>query len=60
MTILINYLLFQEELHDDLKKATIIITQKKSTIEELSQDLVQANQMLVNFNKHYDEKVKQV
>ncbi|XP_023013535.2 uncharacterized protein isoform X1 [Leptinotarsa decemlineata] len=49
-----------EELRSDNEKAAIIVTQKKTTIDELSKDLIQANQMLVNFNNHYDTKVKQV
>lgn len=43
-----------------METMTISINQKKATIDELSKDLVQANQMLVNFNNHYDNKAKQV
>ncbi|CAH0548751.1 unnamed protein product [Brassicogethes aeneus] len=49
-----------EELRDDLEKVSVIIAQKKETNDELARDLVQANQMLVNFNNHYDKKVKQI
>ncbi|CAH1118326.1 unnamed protein product [Phaedon cochleariae] len=49
-----------EELRMDNEKATKVIAQNKANIEELSKDLVQANQMLVNFNSHYDSKIKQV
>ncbi|XP_057659016.1 uncharacterized protein PF3D7_1120600-like [Diorhabda carinulata] len=49
-----------EELQSDMEKATIVLAQKKSTVDELTKDLVQANQMLVNFNHHYDIKVKEL
>ncbi|XP_072383242.1 uncharacterized protein [Diabrotica undecimpunctata] len=44
------------ELLADMEKASMVIAQKKVTIEELSKDVVQANQMLVNFNQKYDAK----
>ncbi|XP_028130014.1 uncharacterized protein LOC114326022 isoform X2 [Diabrotica virgifera virgifera] len=46
------------ELLADMEKASMVIAQKKVTIEELSKDVVQANQMLVNFNQKYDAKCK--
>lgn len=49
-----------EELQSDMEKATIVLAQKKSTVDELTKDLVQANQMLVNFTHHYDLKVKEL
>ncbi|KAJ8926304.1 hypothetical protein NQ314_021344 [Rhamnusium bicolor] len=49
-----------DELRADVEKAAIVLSQKKSTIDELSKDLVQANQMLVNFNNHYEIRAKQV
>lgn len=48
------------ELEQDLKKLSIIVTQKECKISELSKDLVQANNMLVGFNQHYDSKSQQV
>lgn len=37
-----------------MQNATLIITQKSKTNDELARDLVQANQMIVNFNNHLD------
>ncbi|XP_018565404.1 protein CHUP1, chloroplastic-like isoform X2 [Anoplophora glabripennis] len=48
------------ELQGDMEKVTLLLTQKKATIDELSKDLVQANQLLVNFNNHCDNKARQV
>ncbi|XP_076254636.1 uncharacterized protein LOC143192817 isoform X2 [Rhynchophorus ferrugineus] len=48
------------ELENDLKKFSIIVTQKEDKISELSKDLVQANNMLVGFNQQYDKKSQKV
>ncbi|XP_048521719.1 spindle assembly abnormal protein 6 homolog [Dendroctonus ponderosae] len=47
------------ELENDLKQLSIIVTEKDSKISELSKDLVQANNMLVQFNNRFDVKVQQ-
>lgn len=38
-----------------MQNATLIIAQKSKTNDELARDLVQANQMIVNFNNHFDK-----
>lgn len=43
----------------DLQDATMLIEQKTKTSDEIGKDLVQANQMLVNFNNHYDMLLKE-
>lgn len=43
-----------------MQQATLIISQKSKVNDEIAKDLVQANQMLVNFNNHYDRMVQEV
>lgn len=38
----------------------MFIAQKQQVNDELAKDLLKANQMLVNFNNHYDAKVRQI
>lgn len=47
-------------MRKDIQEATVIIAQKTKTHNELARDLVQANTMLVNFNKQYDIISKEV
>lgn len=42
------------ELRRDLQDATMIITQKTKTNDEIGKDLLEANRLLVNFNAQYD------
>lgn len=43
------------DLKKDMQNATVIITEKDKTNEELARDLVQANQMIVNFSNQIDK-----
>lgn len=45
----------QSELNNDMQNATLIIAEKSKTNDEIARDLVQANQMIVNFNNRIDK-----
>ncbi|RZC40523.1 spindle assembly abnormal protein 6 -like protein [Asbolus verrucosus] len=50
----------RDELEKDVKQAAMIIAQKTTANEELARDVVQANQMLVNFNHLFDAKNEEI
>lgn len=43
----------------DLQQLSVTLAEKDSKLDEISKDLIQANNMLVQFNNRFDSKVQQ-